>query len=64
MHRPRQRPTPAAGIWAGSQKLQEQSNKMIGGNDNGDDAGEEETDDEDEDEEGPALPPAKKIRQE
>lgn len=63
-------PTPAAGIWAGSQKLQEPSNQIMvqagGGGDGGDDdAGEEETEDEDDDEddEGPALPPAKKIRQ-
>ena len=53
-------PTPAAGIWAGSQKLQQRSEQMIAGD--GDDNGEEETDDEDE--EGPALPPpAKKLRQ-
>jgi hypothetical protein len=61
-------PTPAAGIWAGSQKLQDQATQMIqGGKDGNDDAGEEETDDEDEedDDEGPALPPpAKKVRQE
>lgn len=68
-------PSPTAGIWAGSQKLQNESSQMIleGGGDgdnnndkNEDDAGDEETDDEDEsDEEGPALPPpAKKVRQE
>lgn len=53
-------PSPAAGIWAGSQKLQEESTQMIlqGGKE---DDGESETDD---DEEGPAPPPAKKVRQE
>ncbi|KAG7341820.1 G10 protein [Nitzschia inconspicua] len=55
-------PTPAAGIWAGSNKLQHQSEKMIVGNINeGDDAGDDETDDES-DEEGPAPPPAKKVK--
>lgn len=59
-------PSPSAGIWAGSQKLQEESNQMLmnqlGGDD--DDDGEAETDDDEEDDEGPAPPPAKKIRQE
>jgi bud site selection protein 31 len=61
-------PAPAAGIWAGSQKLQRESEHMVNQTgDDKDDAGEDETDDEedDDDEEGPALPPpAKKIRQE
>ena len=58
-------PKPVAGIWAGSQKLQNQSEQMvIGGTNDDDDDGEEETDDEDDDDEGPAPPPAKKIRQE
>ena len=53
-------PSPAAGIWAGSQKLQAESEKLaIGGDD--DDAGDEETDDEDD--EGPPLPPAKRQKQ-
>lgn len=56
-------PTPVAGIWAGSQKLQERSNQMIDRGGTGVDDGEEETDDDDDDE-GPALPPAKKVRQE
>jgi bud site selection protein 31 len=55
-------PTPVAGIWAGSNKLQQESAQMIAGDgDNGDD----ETDDgdSDSDEEGPALPPpAKKAK--
>ena len=53
-------PNPVAGIWAGSQRLQNQSNTMIPGQE--DDDGDDETDDEDE--EGPLLPPTKKIRQE
>ena len=58
-------PKPVAGIWAGSQKLQSESQQMIiGGTNDGDDDGDEETEDEDEDEEGPAPPPAKRIRQE
>ena len=58
-------PAPVAGIWAGSNKLQQQSEKMIAGNDNKDDNGDEETDDDDDDsdEEGPALPPpSKKLK--
>lgn len=52
-------PTPAAGIWAGSQKLEDEANRLIDRNegDNDDDG------DEDDDDEGPALPPAKKVRQ-
>jgi len=47
-----------AGIWAGSNKLQQESEKLMAGGDDGD--GDEETDD---DSEGPALPPpAKKIK--
>lgn len=62
-------PTPAAGIWAGSQKLQQQAGQMIlGGDNNDDDAdGDAETEDEEEeeeDDEGPILPPAKRVRQE
>eukprot|EP00980_Cylindrotheca_fusiformis_P014743 scaffold4009_cov124-Cylindrotheca_fusiformis.AAC.23 len=61
-------PQPVAGVWAGSQKLQEQSEQMVigGGDDADDDDGEDETDDEDDedDDEGPAPPPAKKVRQE
>jgi bud site selection protein 31 len=54
-------PSPSAGIWAGSNKLQDQSEKMIIGDVNeGDDAGDEETDDESE--EGPPLPPTKKFK--
>lgn len=51
-------PTPAAGIWAGSQKLRQESEKLADpdGGPNDDDAGDEETDDE----EGPR--PAKKVR--
>jgi bud site selection protein 31 len=58
-------PKPAAGIWAGSAKLQEESEQMvIGGNNDNDDDGEDETDDEeDDDEEGPA-PPKKRQKQE
>ena len=58
-------PTPVAGIWAGSQMLQDRSEEMILQREGDDDAGEEETDDDDdnEDEEGPILPPSKKIRQ-
>ena len=54
-------PKPAAGIWAGTTKLQHESQKMI----EGDDAGDSETDDEDdeeEDDEGPAPPPSKKVK--
>lgn len=55
-------PTPAAGIWAGSNRLLQQSEQMIVGEVNeGDDAGDEETDDESE-EEGPAPPPSKKVK--
>jgi bud site selection protein 31 len=55
-------PTPAAGIWAGSNRLLQQSEQMIVGEVNeGDDAGDEETDDESE-EEGPAPPPTKKVK--
>jgi bud site selection protein 31 len=67
-------PQPEAGIWAGSQKLQNKSEQMVIGDD--DDDGDAETDVEsddegnksedvieDEDEEGPALPPpSKKIK--
>lgn len=54
-------PSPAAGIWAGSNKLQQQSEQMVVGEvDEGDDAGEDETDDELD--EGPALPPSKKLK--
>lgn len=61
-------PKPAAGIWAGSTKLQAESEQMvIGGNDDNDDDGEDETDDDDDDddddEEGPA-PPKKRQKQE
>lgn len=45
-------PSPAAGIWAGSQKLQEESEKLA----DPEDAGDEETDDEEDER------PAKKIR--
>lgn len=60
-------PAPVAGIWAGSNKLQQDSTKMIAGNegDGGDDNGDDETDDGDSDseEEGPSLPPpAKKLK--
>jgi bud site selection protein 31 len=60
-------PAPVAGIWAGSNKLQQESEKMIAGsNDNKDDNGDEETDEDDDDsddEEGPALPPpSKKLK--
>jgi bud site selection protein 31 len=65
-------PTPAAGIWAGSNKLQQQSEQMIVGEVGDDAEGEEETDDEEDDhddddddddeEEGPALPPSKKLK--
>jgi bud site selection protein 31 len=52
-------PSPTAGIWAGSQRLQNESYKL----DNGDDDGEAETDDEgDSDDVGPR--PAKKLRDE
>jgi len=53
-------PKPVAGIWAGSNKLQQQSTQMIAGG--GDDDGDDETDDgdSDSDEEGPALPPPAK----
>jgi bud site selection protein 31 len=53
-------PKPVAGIWAGSNKLQQQSTQMIAGG--GDDDGDDETDDgdSDSDEEGPALPPPTK----
>ena len=44
-------PSPAAGIWAGSQKLEKESERIA----DPDDAGEEETDDE-------AEPPSKKVR--
>lgn len=59
-------PQPVAGIWAGSQKLQNQTEQMI---DNGDDDDETDDDDDDDDndsdEEGPPLPPpAKKQKQE
>jgi bud site selection protein 31 len=61
-------PQPAAGIWAGSQKLQNKSEQMVIG-EAGDDDGDAETDDDgdvdddDDDEEGPALPPpSKKIK--
>jgi bud site selection protein 31 len=55
-------PQAVAGVWAGSRKLQNQSEQMvIGGGD--DDDGEDETDDEESDDEGPAPPPAKKVRQ-
>lgn len=58
-------PQPVAGVWAGSQKLQEESEQMVIGGTNDDDDGDDETDDDDdEDDEGPAPPPAKKIRQE
>mmetsp|Transcript_18634 Transcript_18634/g.20992 ORF Transcript_18634/g.20992 Transcript_18634/m.20992 type:complete len:277 (-) Transcript_18634:83-913(-) len=51
---------PVAGIWAGSNKLQQQSEKNIADNgyDDNDDNGDEGTDDSDE--EGPALPPPSK----
>ena len=51
-------PTPAAGIWAGSQKLRQESEKLADpdGDPNDDDAGDEETDDEEE------QRPAKKVR--
>lgn len=56
---------PVAGIWAGSNKLQHQSEKMIVGKNDGassDDMGDEDTEDSD-DEEGPALPPpSKKLK--
>jgi hypothetical protein len=56
-------PTPSAGIWAGSNKLQEQSEQMIvGGVNQCDDAGDEESDDESE-EEGPPLPPTRKTHE-
>jgi bud site selection protein 31 len=63
-------PTPAAGIWAGSNKLQQQSEQMVVGEVGDDAEGEEETDDEDDDDdndgddddEGPALPPSKKLK--
>jgi bud site selection protein 31 len=69
-------PSPAAGIWAGSQKLQQ---TVAGGNDEGEDAdtdadgpqpvqaqaqhGGDDSEEEESDQEGPALPPSKKIRQ-
>lgn len=54
-------PAPVAGIWAGSNKLEQQSAQMISGD--GDDGGDDETDDGDSDEEGPSLPPpAKKAK--
>lgn len=57
-------PTPAAGVWAGSQKLQDESNQMIDRNESDDDDdGGKDGSDRDEDDEGPALPPAKKVRQ-
>jgi bud site selection protein 31 len=56
-------PSPAAGIWAGSQKLQGETEQITNPGE-----GEEETDDDDDDDddddEGPSLPPPKKIRQE
>ena len=58
-------PAPVAGIWAGSNKLQQQSEQMIAGEDKDKNNGDEETDDDDEDsdEEGPELaPPSKKIK--
>ena len=56
-------PSPAAGVWAGSNKLQQQSEQMIVGEVNQDDgAGDEETDDEESDEEGPAPPPSKRVK--
>ncbi|KAL3912386.1 MAG: hypothetical protein SGILL_006905 [Bacillariaceae sp.] len=56
-------PSPAAGVWAGSNKLQQKSEQMIVGEVNEeDDAGDEETDDEESDEEGPAPPPTKKVK--
>lgn len=53
-------PKPVAGIWAGSNKLQQESTNMIAGD--GDDNGDDETDDgeSDSDEEGPSLPPPAK----
>jgi hypothetical protein len=48
-------PSPVAGIWAGSQKLQQESERIA----DLDDAGEEETDDEEEEER-----PSKKVRTE
>lgn len=46
-------PAPSAGIWAGSHKLQQESERTV---DEVDDAGDEETDDEEEDR------PSKKVR--
>ncbi|KAL3944173.1 MAG: hypothetical protein SGBAC_001730 [Bacillariaceae sp.] len=59
-------PKPAAGIWAGSTKLQAESElRVIGDNADEDDDGNDETDDEeeDDDEEGPTLPPSKRQKQ-
>mmetsp|Transcript_18695 Transcript_18695/g.40687 ORF Transcript_18695/g.40687 Transcript_18695/m.40687 type:complete len:279 (+) Transcript_18695:116-952(+) len=59
-------PAPAAGIWAGSNKLEQKSERMVIGDDednNDDDNGDDETDDDSSDGEGPALPPpAKKAK--
>lgn len=69
-------PVPAAGIWAGSQKLQHKSEQMVVGKDDDDDDaetdhGDDDDDDDnggddggdDDDEEGPSLPhPSKKIK--
>ena len=59
-------PAPAAGIWAGSNKLEQKSEQMVVGgddDDNDDDNGDDETDDDSSDGEGPALPPpAKKAK--
>ena len=51
-------PSPAAGIWAGSKKLQQ----AVEGDDE-EDGPQQAQDDSDSDDEGPALPPSKKIRQ-
>jgi bud site selection protein 31 len=69
-------PSPAAGIWAGSHKLQEKSEKIANIDEDGSDdegpplppphaAGNNKTsddDDDDSDDEGPPLPPPKKAR--
>jgi len=48
-------PTPVAGVWAGSQKLQQESERLAG-------QGDDDDDDSDDDFAGPQPPPSKKVR--
>lgn len=56
-------PKPAAGIWAGSQRLQQESEKTLDGGGEGDSETDDDDDgDDDDDDEGPAPPPTKKVK--